>query len=291
MINLLKNNKRVRMCVLLGLVVIILLAGCIILLPDLLTGKQSLEEADKVPELAFIQSQYTTLQYPAELSEFLLHEVDSFNGQYTDAFYMKHADRDIPLFRFDFGTEIAGDWVGLLKTEAGDIFVTSVIFTLDEQVEKNLSETEMETYTACMNAYAYVLKGIVEDPNFLLEKPVEIGENVEVRTAYWTLMLPSRMSVQETITEDNYMAVFYGDVTGEHTALYQVCIGDETAETGLGYYEINGELKPVSVGSFELFEMEGWTDDDYATAYRMMDTINDVINAIMSSKQFSATAE
>lgn len=291
MINLLKNNRRARVCVMTSLIVIVFLVGASILFPNLLAGKQSLEEADKVPELEFIQSKYTTLQYPAELAEFILHEVVSFNGQYTDAFYMKHADRDIPLFRFDFGTAVAGDWVGLLKTEMEDIFVTSVIFTLDEQDEKNLSETEMETYTACMDAYAYVLKGIVEDPNFLLEKPVEIGENVEVRTVYWTLMLPSKMSVQETITEDSYMAVFYGDVTGEHTALYQVCIGGEAAETGLGYYEIHGELKPVSVGSFELFEKDGWTEDDYAAAYRMMDTINDVIKVIMQSKQFSVEAE
>ena len=53
----------------------------------------------------------------------------------------------------------------------------------------------------------------------------------------------------------------------------------------------DGKKKTVSVGSFDLLEKENWSDEDYSFAYQMMDTINDVIEAIMQSKDFSVEAE
>ena len=73
--------------------------------------------------------------------------------------------------------------------------------------------------------------------------------------------------------------------------LYRVCIGEEQAESFLGYYKMDGVKKPVSVESFDLNERDDWSEDDHAAAYRMMDTINHVIEVIMQSKQFSAEAE
>ena len=282
------KSKRFRVGVLVVAVLSALLIGyitCSKTLPD------GWREDENEIQLDAIESKYITLQYPAELSEIMIHEVDTFNGQYTDAFYMKYADKDIPLFRFDFGPEIAGDWIGVLETETDDVVVTSVVFVLSEQEHMSLSEADEEMYTACMDAYSFMLKGIVEAPNFVVDRPVEIGEIVEVQTTYWTLMLPSNMTVEETVSEDTYIAMFYGDVAGQHTALYQVNIGEEKAESELGVYEINGSLKPISVGSFELFEKDGWSEEDYSTAYRMMDTINQVIDAIMQSEQFSTEAE
>ena len=59
----------------------------------------------------------------------------------------------------------------------------------------------------------------------------------------------------------------------------------------MGYDELDGVKKPVSVVSFDLVERDSWAEDDYAAAYRMMDTINHVIDTIMQSKQFSTEAE
>lgn len=73
--------------------------------------------------------------------------------------------------------------------------------------------------------------------------------------------------------------------------LYRVCIGEEQAKSFLGYYEVDGVKKPVSVETFELGEWDSWSEDDYAAAYRMMDTINHVIDTIMSSEQFSTETE
>jgi len=54
---------------------------------------------------------------------------------------------------------------------------------------------------------------------------------------------------------------------------------------------VDGVKKPVSVESFDLGERETWSEDDYAAAYQMMDTINHVIETITQSKQFSTEAE
>ena len=291
MTKLLKTKKRVLAGVLIGFILVALFVGYLIKSPELSVGMQSQSNAEKASELEFIQSKYVTMQYPAELSEVLIHEVDTFNGQYTDSFYMKHEDKDIPLFRFDFGPEIAGDWIGLLETKDGDVIITSVVFALDEAEFPDLSEADMEVYSSCMSAYSTILKGIVENPDFVVERPVEIGKNTEVKTTYWTFTLPNKMSVEEIVSENDYTAVFYGDVSGDHMPLYCVCVGDSKAETELGSYEIDGIRKPVSVGSYDLFEIDAWSEDDYEAAYRMMDTINHVIETIMSSKQFSIEAE
>jgi hypothetical protein len=73
--------------------------------------------------------------------------------------------------------------------------------------------------------------------------------------------------------------------------LYRIIIGDEQTGSLLGYYKVDGVKKAVCVESFTLVERESWNEDDYAAAYRMMDTINHVIETIMNSKQFATEAE
>ena len=136
-----------------------------------------------------------------------------------------------------------------------------------------------------------MLDGIVNDPRFTYEKAIEIGEEAPVSMNYWAVDLPESMWITENTENGNYEATFYTEICGENVALYVVRIGDVKAETELGFFEINGEKLAVSVGSFDLPERATWSTDDYSTAYRMMDTINNVIESIMQSKQFSTEAE
>lgn len=228
-----------------------------------------------------------TLQFPKEYADALVHEQEVHGARTTEVFSMRNGEKDISLFRIDFGDESAGDWFGMLNIDGKNIPVTHTVFALANEELEALDEQTQKQYIEMMNSFTNVLNTISADPRFTAEKPLAIGADTEVKTTYWTLTLPSNMSVSESNTDGTYEALFLGEVVGERTALYQVRIGENKAETELGLYEIDGVKKPISVGSFELTEKINWTEDDYSAAYRMMDTINHVIEIIMNSPQFS----
>jgi len=227
------------------------------------------------------------LQFPAKYADILAHEQEIHGELTTEVFSMRNGETDISLFRMDFGDETAGDWFGVLNTDDRIIPVTYTVFAPAEEELNAMSEATQEQYFALMDCFNDALNTIAADPRFTSERPLAVGADTEVKTTYWNLTLPSNMSVVETNENGTYIAMFYGEVVGERTALYTVRIGDDKAETELGLFEVDGVKKPVSVGSFDLSGKPNWTDDDYSAAYRMMDTINHVIETIMSSEQFS----
>lgn len=279
-----KQNKKTRNIIILVIAVVVAACGVV-----LMAGKQANTAEQK--SQAVVQSKYLSLQYPVGLMNVLSHEQDEYEDRITDVFYMNHGEEKIPLFRFDFGDVNAGDWVGMLKMESGDVDVTSVVFLLTDEEYATLTEEEQKTYTDCMNAYYFMVEDIKKDSRFTNKKTLPIGEDAEVKTTYWTLMLPDNMTAVETQENETYIVTFYGEIAEESVALYTVHIGEDKVDTELGMFEIDGDKKPISVASFDLSEKVEWMEDDYATAYRMMDTINHVIETIMQSKQFSATAE
>lgn len=228
-----------------------------------------------------------SLNLPIEYTDVLAHRQETHGALTTEVFSMRNGENDIPLYRIDFGDETAGDWFGALNIDERNIPVVYTVFVLSEEELSAMDEMEQEQYFALMDSFSDALNAIAADPRFSAEKPLAVGENVEMETSFWTLTLPNNMTVVESTTDGNYEALFYGEVAGERAALYQVRIGDILAESEIGLYEIDGVKKPISVGSFDLSEKPNWTEDDYSAAYRMMDTINHVIDTFMSSPQFS----
>ena len=232
-----------------------------------------------------------TLQFPSEYADILIHEQEVYGALVTEAFSMRAGETDIPLFRIDFGDETVGDWFGLLKTEDGIIPVVHTVFVLANNELNSMDESVQEQYFELMNSFNAVLNTIATDPRFTTEKPLAVGENTEMETNYWTLMLPNNMNIVETEENGTYVAMFYAEVAGERTALYTIRIGDDKADFELGLYEVDGIKKPISIDSFDLNGKSNWTEEDYSAAYRMMETINHVIETIMSSTQYSAPDE
>ena len=95
------------------------------------------------------------------------------------------------------------------------------------------------------------------------------------------------ITVEETNIDGVYQADFFGKMAGERVALYSVRIGGESLQTELGLFEIGGAQETVSVESYAISDQNDWSDNDYENLYRMMDTINDVIEQIMSSEHYS----
>ena len=238
-----------------------------------------------------ITTPYINLVLPLNLERVITSDESTYGSVYTRGFYMSYNGMEQPLWRVDFGDPNAGDWVGVLKTDKGDIPVTMTGFAISTEELAALSEEESQLYGECMQGYTVMLDGIMSDSRFSAERPLAVGEDISMKLTYWTVTLPDTMQVSENTTGGNYEAVFSAEVVGEYVPLYRVYIGESQATTFLGYFEIDGVKQPVSVEAFELEERANWSEDDYAAAYRMMDTINDVINAIMQSKQFSTEAE
>lgn len=265
---------------------IVVLVMIVVLVAGLSDGKTKSE----TPVMK-ISTPYIDLILPLGLEEYVTND-ESTNGTiYTRAFYMNYGEEEQPLWRIDFGDPNAGDWVGMLKTDDGDVSVTITGFAISAEELTALGEEGSQLYSECMQGYSVMLNGIMSDPRFNAERPLAVGEDTSVQLTYWKLTLPDTMYVTENNADGNYEAVFSGEVKGEMVSLYRVCIGENQARSLLGYYNVDGVKMHVSVESFDLGEQETWSEDDYAAAYKMTDTINDVINAIMSSKQFSATAE
>lgn len=243
-------------------------------------------EAALQTELA--DSAELVLQFPEELEAHVIREQSIYGEATTEAFYFQANEMQIPLFRIDVGNSELGDWLGALRTKSGDVPVTYTVFVVEEEEMALMGDT---LYADLMEGFNTMLDGIVNDPRFTYEKAIEIGEEAPVSMNYWAVDLPESMWITENTENGNYEATFYTEICGENVALYVVRIGDVKAETELGFFEINGEKLAVSVGSFDLPERATWSTDDYSTAYRMMDTINNVIESIMQSKQFSTEAE
>lgn len=244
-------------------------------------------KAEPENELCKINTPYIDLRLPQEMEAFITTDESTYGDVYTRGFYMNYGGDEYPLWRLDFGDPYAGDWVGVLKTDKGDVAVTTTGFAISAEELAALGEEGSALYGECMQAYGVMLEGIVSDSRFTEERPLAVGEDREVKLTYWTVMLPDTMTVSENTESGSYEAMFYGKIAGETVKLYRVCIGEEQAESFLGYFEVGGMKQTVTVGSYELAGYDDWADDDYAAAYSMMDTINDVIQQIMSSEQFS----
>ena len=53
------------------------------------------------------------------------------------------------------------------------------------------------------------------------------------------------------------------------------------------YITVNGEQKPVVVGNHDLDAYEMWSEEEKLIIYNMMNSLNDVIQSIVSHENFS----
>lgn len=273
-------GKRKKKAVVAGVLAVVMLIAVIA------TGCGGGNTEIEMPSLKF-STPYIDLMLPLELEDLITSEEGTNGNVYTCAFYLHYEEEEIPLWRFDFGDSNAGDWVGVLKTAEGDIPVVMTGFAVTDEQLATLGEDGSRMYGECMQGYSMMLESIMSDPRFTAERPLAVGDDTDMELTYWKVSLPDTMEVLESTENGSYEAVFSGKVAGEIVDLYRVCIGEEQALSFLGYYEVDGVMKAVSVESFDLTEQDDWSEDDYATAYRMMETINHVIETILQSKQFS----
>lgn len=234
-----------------------------------------------------IESNYVEWYVPAECMDYLKYENETRNNVVADMFSMQVGSAEIPVFRIDFGDENAGEWLGVLTVGDEKIPVVYTVFMVSDE-ELAAVEGAEEAYYMLMDVFNEMVKDLSANKNFTPEKPIKMsGDEQEAVLTYWTVTLPTEMSYDETNENGAYQAVFYGYIQDEKIALYQVDIGDIIGDSPLGLYKIENEDKTVSITCHDIFDRADWSEDDYAVAYRMMDTINNVIEKITSSEYFS----
>lgn len=236
-------------------------------------------------ELVTIQTQYLSLSYPETYADVLLHQEVTADAVTMEIFSMKADNRTLELFRIFFGDETVGSIAGYLSVDGQEIPVTYTICQYND--EEFTDEETRAQYYETMNCLNDIMGTLEADDCFQTEKKEHPVENTETVLTYWTVTLPETMEYEEFEENGLYKVACYGNVAGERIALYTIYIGDPGAETVLGTYDVNGEAKKLSVESYEIIPAESWTDEEQASAYAMMATVNDVIQTIMSSENFS----
>ncbi len=232
-----------------------------------------------------VQTKYLALSYSDIYTDVLVHQEVLSDTVTMEIFSLQMNDGSMELFRIYFGDEARGIVAGYLTADGEEIPVTYTIcqYNDDEFVDEDTRALYFET----MNCFNEIMAGLQADNRFQTEKAAAPVENAETELSYWTVTLPDTMEYEESEENGQYKVAFYGNVAGERIALYTIYIGDPSAETVLGTFDVNGEAKKLSVENYEIMPAERWTDEDQASAYAMMATINDVIQAIMSSENFS----
>lgn len=295
-----KNNSKTKWLLVILFIIIILLGVFLIYMKhnegkhdkDSNQGSETvMNQSEKMKENSYLEidTPYLTLKFPEQDSAALLHEEEHVGDAVVEVFYMKTEGDDLPLYRIDFGDENLGEWLGVIKTNTEEIPVTYTVFSATEEELQQLG-VNLETYSVLMNDFNVLLNCIYEDSRFSSEKENDVVEEKEIELTYWNVTLPERISCSENVMDGIYQADFYTEIQGEQVKLYSVYIGDEQAETILGQYKIEDRWEPISIESYDLRNSE-LSDEELLTAYQMMDTINDVIETISKSKQFTNSLE
>lgn len=249
-------------------------------------GKDGQDDPKKGYEI--IQSQYVDWSIPSECMTFLKYENEVNGNVVSDMFNMQVGAEEVPIFRFDFGDENAGDWLGLLTVDGVKIPVVYTVFVTSDEELSALGDSAADRYYMLMDVFNELVQDLNENTAFTSERLLDVGEDREIEMTYWDVTLPGKVTVQEINEDGDYEAIFSGEVVGEMVLLYHVTIGNEQSGTFQGYFELDGVKKAVYAEAYELGERATWTENDYETAYCMMDTINEVLAQIRSNKHYSA---
>lgn len=233
-----------------------------------------------------IDSAYCQLLFPAQYCKYLRYDEYTQGAVTTQIFSFVKEDMNLELFRIYYGDAETGEPLGMLNTGTGDVPITFTAHTFGE--ESFADEESWLIYNGMMDGFSVVLNSIYVDSRYMPNQSAEPSQTQDVELSFWTVDLPEEITWEETQEGGNYQVDFFGNVNGEKIPLYRVSIGDTPLKTVLGNYTINGTAKPVSVEACDMPTMEGWPEREVTRLYDLMETINDVIQVIMSSEEYSA---
>ena len=235
--------------------------------------------------LVEVQTKYMMLGYPESYIDVLSHQEAVSDTVAMEIFSLNVKTGTLELFRIYFGDETVGSIAGYLDVDGSEVPVT---YTVCQYNDDEFADEDTRTlYYETMNCFNDIMSGMLTDERFHIEKEKVQEESATINLSYWSVTLPVNMECEEFEEDGQYKVSFYGNVAGERIALYTIYLGDTGAETVLGVYNVNGEKRLLSLESFEIVPAAEWTDEDQEAAFGMLATINNVLQTIMSSENFS----
>lgn len=241
------------------------------------------------PEYQMIDTAYGPLRIAADSLERLRHTEIIENGVTKEVFHMLPEDGGRELFQICFGNTDQGIPIGQMRVGDGTVTVSVISPEYDMNT---FNEEEKATYGMLLDQLNVLLSSIRDSENF---GPYEARKEEDdtayqaVALTYWTVMLPETMQVEESNRGDIYTADFYGMVGSERIHLYQISLGDASAESILGMYTTDDLIRTLGVTPYSLSSQAAWISDDQNRAYAvLMDTINEVLPIITGSENFTA---
>ena len=220
---------------------------------------------------------------PASVSDCMKHVEVVQDGVIMEVFYAVHEDLEKEAFRILFSKKESKDDIGAFKMEDEYLYVTvSANSYMDDDFEDDIM---VEKYYTVVSSLSDVLNSLQADGRFCEKDEIEM-EKVNHSLEYWNIVLPAQMQWEES-TENGYAATFYFARGGERIALYSIRIGERVLKSEIGFYYLDDKWQRISMESYALPDTDGWSEGEITELYTMMSSINDVLQAIMSSENFS----
>ena len=255
------------------------LIAAILVLPMLLSACGGAPEADK--ERVSVETEYVTLRYSGIYEGKLTHSEAVQDGVAVEVFSTTVGGGQREMFRIYFNAETQGTVMGYITRGAEEIAVSYQVSEYEE--DSFASAEEMDAYYELMDALQDVLSSVSEDPQFSAERYApEVAEDTAA-LKYWEVELPVNVYWEESQTEDSYRVDFYGFVEDVRVDLYSVGWGMEG--NVLGTFEAGGESRNIQILVREIPENQNWDEADYDSVYRMMESVNVIVEAITADAE------
>lgn len=248
------------------LLMIIFLSAC---------NNNSQDIKDNLP----IETEYITLNYPSELEGKLTHHEIIQDNVVIEIFTGIVGEAQREIFRIYFNDVSQGIPVGYIIRDKEEIPVTYYVAEYEDEIF--ITDEAKETYYSLMDGFQEILNSIYENPQFntlRYETPAEI-QKVELQ--YWNVELPNNIYWEEIQDENGYRVIFYGFIQNTRIELYVLGWGKMEWDYSIGEFKMDEQNREIGVRIFDIPENPYWDEADYNSAYRMLESVNMVTDAII----------
>lgn len=245
-----------------------------------------------------IKTSYVTLQYPEKYKKFLKHEEIRQDADSTVVFTMTYEDLEAELFRLSFMAEAPEEYDGYFDAEGTELYVSIIasgfdygIFGVDNtEDDLEMREEVQALYYGMLDGMSTVMESVRKDTRFSEIRGVSESAKQEQALSYWKISIPDVMTCVESEQNGVYRVTFSTHIGDKAIDLYTISMGDTSAESIIGQYVSNGKSRGVSV-ELNTIDTEELSAKELELTYAMMDTVNDVLQAIRRDKNFHDQVE
>ena len=236
-----------------------------------------------------IETAYGPLVFPKTLEDVLVHkEVAGENGV-EEIFYMEMDGEEKEIFRIIFGESSEGTRVGYLYTQDD---VVAISYSVCAYLGEDFNSAEVrDRYYAAMDGFNEAVNKLCEDERFSNIERAELGAQREVTLRYWTVQLPETVTWEEIGENSEYRVDFYGKMGDDKIELYSVGFDEAYSDYDIGYMKVDDTVETVYVKIHDSPIDQSWTEEEQNIFYRLMETLDNVVNSIVNNKAYFEDGE